>query len=271
MVEKIGTIKNPLTIIAIFAAIAEISGTLVLPFIAAANQSIYIWFLMGFPLLLVLLFFITLNFNHKVLYAPSDFKDEDNFFKSLRPATPSERENKLAHEVLEIEKVSAISDELPTDERKVPYFLNKRDIRTRYSNAEELALNKIAKEFKQPLYRSMNFISSDKKKMVYVFDGVMISEDLVTAIEVKYYPDEGFIPNRFNEMLTGIINAAETVTQGPRRDRFSLIFVAVTDAPKSVHEKLAKRLNALLGIAPFPVDVRVFSLEDLTEEQAKLK
>ncbi len=45
MIEKIGTIKNPLTSIAIFAAIAEISGTVVLPFIAEANQSTYVWFL----------------------------------------------------------------------------------------------------------------------------------------------------------------------------------------------------------------------------------
>src|ERR1041385_730287 len=57
MVEKIGTIRNPLTIIAIFAAIAEISGTMVLPFVAEANQGTYIWFLMIFPILLVVLFF----------------------------------------------------------------------------------------------------------------------------------------------------------------------------------------------------------------------
>ena len=76
-----GTIKNPLTIIAIFAGIAEVSGTLVLPFISAANQQTFIYFLMGFPILLILLFFATLNFNHKVLYAPSDYENEDNFVK----------------------------------------------------------------------------------------------------------------------------------------------------------------------------------------------
>jgi hypothetical protein len=79
MIEKVGTIKNPLTIIAMFAGIAEISGTVVLPFISDGNQAIYIWFLMLFPLLLITLFFLTLNFNHKVLYAPSDYKDEANF------------------------------------------------------------------------------------------------------------------------------------------------------------------------------------------------
>jgi hypothetical protein len=37
MVEKIGTIKNPLTIIAIFAGIAEISGTAILQSVSTAR------------------------------------------------------------------------------------------------------------------------------------------------------------------------------------------------------------------------------------------
>ncbi|MFZ6776516.1 hypothetical protein ACO0LD_06745 [Undibacterium sp. Ji83W] len=84
------SVKNPLSVIAIFAGIAEISGTAVLPHIAVANQALYIWFLMLFPTLLVCIFFLTLNFNHKVLYAPSDFKDEDNFVNLLKKATDIE-------------------------------------------------------------------------------------------------------------------------------------------------------------------------------------
>lgn len=79
MIEKVGPIKNPLTIIAIFAGIAEISGTAVLPFISQDNQAMYIWFLMIFPILLVSVFFLTLNFNHSVLYAPSDFREDKHF------------------------------------------------------------------------------------------------------------------------------------------------------------------------------------------------
>lgn len=81
MTEKIGLIKNPLTIIAIFAGIAEVSGTIVLPFVSETNQELFIIFLICFPSILVVLFFITLNFNNKVLYAPSDYKDETNYIK----------------------------------------------------------------------------------------------------------------------------------------------------------------------------------------------
>lgn len=84
MTEKVGLIKNPLTIIAIFAGIAEVSGTIVLPFIASENQELFIYFLILFPSILVILFFITLNFNNKVLYAPSDYADESNYIKINR-------------------------------------------------------------------------------------------------------------------------------------------------------------------------------------------
>ena len=101
MIERIGSIKNPLTIIAIFAGITEFSGTVVLPFIAADNQSFYVWFLIVFPTFLVLLFFLTLNFNHKVLYAPSDYQDEQNFLYSLPRATYAEKALKVEAEIAE--------------------------------------------------------------------------------------------------------------------------------------------------------------------------
>lgn len=105
MIEKITHIKNPLTVIAIFSAVAEISGTTILPFISTENQSTYIWFLMLFPTLLVIIFFITLNFNHKVLYAPSDYKNETNFLRSFRSATAQEKIEKLKEEIEETEAV----------------------------------------------------------------------------------------------------------------------------------------------------------------------
>lgn len=90
MENKFASVKNPLTVIAIFAGIAEVSGSAVLPLIDPANQTLYIWFLMLFPFALIGIFFLTLNFNHRVLYAPSDFKDEDNFVNILKKSTYTE-------------------------------------------------------------------------------------------------------------------------------------------------------------------------------------
>jgi len=77
-------ISNPLTIIAIFAGLAEINGTVVLGLVPENLQEIFLWFIILFPSILVVVFFLTLNYNPKVLYAPSDFSNEEKFLKNMR-------------------------------------------------------------------------------------------------------------------------------------------------------------------------------------------
>lgn len=83
MIKQVSKVSNPLTIIAIFAGLAEINGTVVLALVPANIQATFLWFIIAFPILLVILFFVTLNLNPKVIYAPSDFTNEDNFLKAL--------------------------------------------------------------------------------------------------------------------------------------------------------------------------------------------
>lgn len=77
-------VSNPLTIVSIFAGLAETAGTVVLPFIKSDLQFIFILYLIIFPILIVILFFLTWNFNPKVLYSPNDFSDENNYMESLK-------------------------------------------------------------------------------------------------------------------------------------------------------------------------------------------
>ncbi|ADG11000.1 MarR family transcriptional regulator [Caulobacter segnis] len=111
MVENVKSISNPLTIIAIFAALAEVAGAVTLPLVAQPIQATYIWFVMGFPVVLVLAFFITLNFNSTVLYAPSDYRNEDNFLNVARRGRDFERSLDQLNEQLEKTK-NALFDEI---------------------------------------------------------------------------------------------------------------------------------------------------------------
>lgn len=117
---NIGHIKNPLTVISQFAAIAEISGTIILPFITPENQAIFIWFLMIFPIFLVGAFFLTLNFNHKTLYAPSDYENQDDFLKLFGIVTPRERDEKLSAEAQETDAVQEPLETTPPPEPEHP-------------------------------------------------------------------------------------------------------------------------------------------------------
>lgn len=115
--NKTGIVKNPLSVIAIFAGIAEISGTGVLPFISPENQWLYIWFLMTFPFTLVILFFATLNWNHKALYAPSDYSSDESFLEGIRSSRAARPEVSGLELTIEHDIDAALSSALPENEK----------------------------------------------------------------------------------------------------------------------------------------------------------
>ncbi|MFW9078242.1 hypothetical protein ACOI9X_03025 [Pseudomonas sp. P2757] len=84
-------IPNPMTIIAIFAVLSESSAAISLPFLADEEREIYVWFLISFPFYLLFLFFMTLNFNYRSLYAPSDFETDESFIQVI---DSKERDNR---------------------------------------------------------------------------------------------------------------------------------------------------------------------------------
>ncbi|WP_157755100.1 hypothetical protein [Variovorax boronicumulans] len=97
-------IKNPLTIIGVFASLVEVMGLGVLPLIDKDIQQIYVWFLMLFPTALVAAFFIVLYTKHIVLYAPSDYQSDNTFadiHKRFSGATTDQILAKQAQESIE--------------------------------------------------------------------------------------------------------------------------------------------------------------------------
>jgi hypothetical protein len=148
MIEKMRAIQNPLTVIAIFAALAEIAGTVALATVQADSQGIFIWFVMLFPTFLVACFFLTLNFNPTVLYAPSDFKNEENFLDIIAGSrrltanlqTIDSSLDTLRREVLG-QLVSEVSSLREVDRRRLSELLEQQmgEIRTQLAQTRKSA------------------------------------------------------------------------------------------------------------------------------------
>ncbi|RJX40891.1 hypothetical protein D3P09_02395 [Paenibacillus pinisoli] len=102
-------IQNPLTVIAIFAGLAETAGTIVLIGLPIEIQRVFVWFVMLLPVLLIVSFFMVLIFRHRVLYAPSDFSNEQ-YFMDLH-----ESKQKLSEVAKAIEESKNI-DSMPESE-----------------------------------------------------------------------------------------------------------------------------------------------------------
>ena len=288
MQNKGGSIKNPLSVIAIFAGIAEISGTMVLPHIEPANQELFIWFLMSFPFTLVVLFFVTLNWNYKVLYAPSDFKDEEHFV-NLQKATTSEILFKMETELdeedqLKDENKANIKDstivknspvitdvelklsegDISTKEERLQHSKIMKEINRQRMRElrllEDLLINKLQVELGQDIERDMKFQNGNNR---FMFDGVIRKGNNITAIEARRMNKNSMSHSNRTHLISRFKGFYQSLSESEKKE-FSLIFAIATDDEIADMESFLSVLLADLG---FNVDIRVYPVEELANEQ----
>ncbi|MGF1733589.1 hypothetical protein [Photobacterium kasasachensis] len=249
MLEKMTHVKNPLTVIAMFAAIAEISGTVVLPFVDKENQELYIWFLMLFPSFLVAVFFLTLNFNHKTLYAPSDYQNEDNFLKLFGKAAAGEQ----------LEKIKAdIEDE------GIKVTLNQDT--ERFSQAilaEKLALTSLSKKLKLEFKPDVKLKTSSNREIL--FDGVAFDNAYVHAIETKLITSQANISNRLKKIFDNALQVQEQ-WQGFDARKLVFHFYLVLDNDDVSKLEVKKRIELIQMDYPIHFSTEIVTLEDLKNE-----
>lgn len=286
MIEKINTIKNPLTIIGIFAALVEISGTAVLPFVSENNQLTYIYFLIIFPCFLVFSFFLTLNFNHKVLYAPSDYTNEDNFMKHFKRASSQESANKLRNEIEmhgmvsenfnlgeiaeaseklnkltnDLKRFGEASEDILKSTHKNEHTEKARNInlQTKYFLAEELIIRKLTEELGPMTQREVVYTMNNMRLM---FDGVLFTDNRFSVIEVKYISS-----------IVGILRALENANQlynsldEDRKSKFNFILALGTDVPESEYSDIRESVLKKAKSYKFNIDIRMYDITKLEKE-----
>ena len=273
MNRSIASVKNPLTVIAIFAGLAEVAGTAVLPFVGDANQLTYIWFLMLFPSLLVVLFFVTLNFNPKVLYAPSDFADEKNYMDLFRPFSTSERIQKLEGELLEQEEASSptSSDEqsvegdqddsqviVSSKERLVS--LMKQGGSSRHILAESLVIDRLAKEFGTAPRRD---VALRNRYGSQLFDAAFEDRRGLVLVETKFFTERSY-PRRARETLEKIQASFFALPEDARKNSRFILAIAY-DMPKVRAARIERELMSMLGDFRMPTEVRMYDLQELID------
>jgi len=122
MLEKMKSVSNPLTIVGLFCGVVEVVGLIVMGTgnLAPEAQRDLIWLVKWFPILLVLLFFVTLWFKDRVLYAPGDFKDEKNYLDLARANAKQRLDIEIVQKMIasaSSEIISEVSKTFPTNEK----------------------------------------------------------------------------------------------------------------------------------------------------------
>lgn len=179
-------IKNPLTVIAIFASLTEIVCGLVTPFITdLQNQQIFLIFVIGFPVLLIILFFITLNFNHKVLYSPSDFGDgNENIAALFYGNITKKKSNKTSRDS---SKTSSDSSKTSNDTKD-----KSNDLIRKSNSLNDFIVSEIDSDFK-PYYEFANEFYDTIEKLLPLDKISEINFDLknkqIYTLEIRIKPE----------------------------------------------------------------------------------
>ncbi|MEO9944781.1 hypothetical protein [Paraglaciecola sp.] len=266
MIEKIGHIKNPLTVISMFAAIAEISGTAVLPFISSENQSAYIWFLMLFPTLIVILFFWILNSNHKVLYAPSDYRNEENFVNNTRSASSEQQRKKIAEEVKEIEEDSGGKANL--NEFASPTFTSMSSkLVTDTVMAEQFAINTLSSSLSLDFKANVNIRNPQNSDWVN-FDAVATFDTQIHAAEIKLFKSKHVDTKRFQKTLDNAQQMQEVYDKAGA-PKFMLHIVAVIDNNSFDISEVRSRISDYLSKFKVNSKLHIYKMSDIANDYQK--
>ena len=236
-------ISNPLPIIALFAMIAEASGTIVLPFLSIELQRIYIWFLIGFPILLLLLFFLILWKKHHVLYGPEDYNTDESFLKltgiEVTKNTDYQNEKIIqnyfdnegkSESNLEKANIDIVSEAAP----KLPYG---EKIKANYWIAEDLMQKKLSLRYGNAFNPEIEFKGTNFQ---YRADGFFENEEEVKIFEIKYFDNVTKPLNGIGRNYKAFTDFKENVkTKTKKMITFTVIIVSLLDE-KDIGKMISK-------------------------------
>lgn len=233
--------KNPLGIIALFIVLLYAIAGIVLGISVSTLQSNerwpLIWFIVIFPILVLIVFTWLVAKHHKKLYAPSDFRDDESF---LQAATPEAQRQRLENEILDYLEITEDVKKLPDGQQtlNVPdteaEMVEKEDLKNRIKIyredtilAEDLALRQVAYDLGGPVSRQV--LLSGKSARVAV-DGFYPYSQPKTAIEIKYLTQHaihGGGLHGFIEQVDELADAIATISK--ETDPIAIIVVAVIE------------------------------------------
>ena len=199
-----GLTRNPLGIIALFVSLIYGFACLVLS-TSISNLNNYeerlplIWFIILFPLIILMAFIYLVVNHHEKLYAPSDFRGDESFIQII---DENKRKLKINKEVENLESspksdIIDIEEEKPKKEnasvktsnntsKVVPAQepLSKVNLLEIYSNSETWATNELSLKYKVSFSRNVTIQVQSSK---FELDAYSHSQEKTYIVEVKYW------------------------------------------------------------------------------------
>jgi hypothetical protein len=262
MISSIGTFadstfkftKNPLGIIGLFIVLLYGFASLVLGFsnnLDSNQRWPLIWFLIIFPVM-ILISFIWLVINHHTkLYSPNDFRTDDSF---IRLSTPEEQKTQK-YEEYKNQDEPAIPDIVEGEHRQnsIRVLMNKAIL------SEELVMRQLESEFGKSFKRNVRIGNS-----LPIFDGVFISEKEVIAIEVKFY--KKIYVGSIKQVVQRLETIAHQFKINYLNKPFSILLAIVTEEDFNQNNILNTFVDEQNKNSPVKIELRFFKFNELQDK-----
>ena len=248
--------NNPLGIIALFIVLVYGIAALVL---GVSGQTLtpperlpLVWFLVLFPIVVLVTFAWLVARHHAKLYAPGDFPDPTVFLRTLDPEA---QRRKLDQEVEEIELQVAA----PTQPKTVA-IPSRTELHTKLLLMEDLVMREIGGEFGVAIQRQVGIADIG-------LDGMFVKNGEAYAIEVKYFRQPRNVSNSI-ESLRRVGTAAHRLGW----KRFNLIFAAVIDDTNGENvNKIRQLITEALDRLDIKPQTRFYLVSELLKKYGALQ
>jgi len=263
-----GLSKNPLGIIALFISLIYAFACIVLGVslnnLTVPNERLpLIWFIIIFPVVILLAFIYLVVNHHEKLYAPSDFRDDDTFIKAmdLKDITlKTKNEVQELTKALNIDTPKVISNS-KSDNKEI---VNKKDdsipLEEKYKKAESWALCEFSLSHNLELKRNQKIVSP--RYGTFELDGICRTEDNFYAIEVKYWTNSSVnnaLKLKIQETLRYLNSAKNVLT---RKNFIPVILIVMDSVDSSIRKAYIDFISQIDNCA----QLEIYEYQDLKKK-----
>lgn len=286
--------RNPLGIIALFIVlvygIAGLVTTSFGPSASAPIQIVLTIFVVGFPVLVLGTFYRLVTHHHTKLYAPEDFREEENFMRVASPKDAKVKRVKEASEYLAAadEMSRKLGDRMETMQRSISadeYRQRLTSAKDKISEIEKTALQVLEATFENKVQRHVVIGSGENK---IFFDAVVENENLPgfeesvkqVFFEIKLAPlqSKADIPSavqiykkaaeKIQQQLRAILQS-----QGEPLEEYGVAYWVIVDASANLYKLLMKELKSVLGDINYEPEISFWAgeLKSMREDMRNIK
>lgn len=183
-----GLAKNPLGIIALFISLIYGFACFVIGIASnnlESNERLpLVWFLVIFPFIVLLAFVYLVVNHHSKLYSPLDYRDDKSFLETINKDHKIAKEYDESQFTIQKEELLPLADKgnvNKTTQIKTE-ILEFNDFKDKYLKIENSAIKLVENIYCSEVRRDVRI----KGLMKAEFDGVILKEDEIIFIEIKY-------------------------------------------------------------------------------------